>query len=257
MVPERVQTQVCRAVPGTALDRLTSGEITACATKCSLVSEQAGRLSRFPSQAGTGHFTREHLSVHLCPVGAYEGLLLETLPASGVETRVARSQGRQPGILHRSAQTTRRTAPPMTDRLLAIGRADLMLYGQAVLTLHERHSRSCRTCQARRRSASPAPSPTQCGGRSPSTTGPSSHAIIGSMTWAYRPSSAILVPLGRRAVSRTPTAACATLPRKIDLAPCRKSVYTADSGPQQYTAQVPGLQNPGRDNSGPCVALEM
>ena len=69
--------------------------------------------------------------------GAYEGLLLETLPASSqVETRLARSQGPASSSLNRPL--VERPQEAVTDRLLA--EADLMLfhtYGQAVLTLHE------------------------------------------------------------------------------------------------------------------------
>ena len=151
---------------------------------------------------------------------------------------------------------------PMTDRLLAIGRPDAVPYLRTGGTHPARATVSSLPGKAAAIASAIAevlaPLPPQLRRTITSTTGPSCHAIIGSMTWAYRPSSANSFPLaeGRYRERQRPLAAhSAAQDRLGGLA--RKSVYTADSGPQQYTAQVPGLQNPGRDNSGPCVALEM
>ena len=98
--------------------------------------------------------------------------------------------------------------------------ADLMLfsaYGQAVLTLHERHSRILLAVRPPGKAADPIAGamtrlleslPPHCAVRSPSTTAQSSHAITSSMTWASRPSSAIPTPPGRREVLRTPSDGC-------------------------------------------------
>ena len=100
---------------------------------------------------------------------------------------------------------------------------DLMLfrtYGQAVLALHERHSRLCwpRDRPARRQSPSQRPCTTcspcclQAADRPPrSTTAPSSPTssqtpvTTASMTWASKLSSAIPTLPGRKAASRTPS----------------------------------------------------
>ena len=74
--------------PGTALDR---GWIPAFATKCSVVSEQAGRLSRLLAVSlEAGRMVISHESIYRGNDGgwrSYEGLLLETLPASAMSIR--------------------------------------------------------------------------------------------------------------------------------------------------------------------------
>ena len=99
--------------------------------------------------------------------------------------------------------------------------ADLMLfrtYGQAVLTLHERHSRLLLAVRPPAKPLPPSPAP--CPGSShpyrppgakpsPSTTAPSSPATTSCTPAASRPSSATPTPPGRRAASRTPSGACA------------------------------------------------
>ena len=87
--------------------------------------------------------------------------------------------------------------------------ADLMLltYGQAILTLHERHSRLLIALRPPGKASNPIASamtqvlgafPPQWRRRSPSTTGRSSPAITNSTPWASRPSSATLTRPGRR-----------------------------------------------------------
>ena len=97
---------------------------------------------------------------------------------------------------------------------------DLMLfraYGQAVLTMHERHLVSASPCVLGARP--PNPSPASCprfwlrchpggAGPSPLTTAPSSHVITDSTPGASRPSSAICTPPGRRVAWKTPSGAC-------------------------------------------------
>ena len=96
--------------------------------------------------------------------------------------------------------------------------ADLMLfrtYGQAVLTVHERHSRLLLAVRPPGKAAAPSPRPSPgCWGPcpppgarpSPSTTAPSSPAITNCRPWAWKPSSATHTPPGRKAASRTPSA---------------------------------------------------
>ena len=91
--------------------------------------------------------------------------------------------------------------------------------GQAVLALHERHSRLLIALRQKGKAADPiasaiepgpwAPSRPSGAARWPSTTAPNSHVITGSMPWTSRPSSAIPIPLGRREAWRMPSAACA------------------------------------------------
>ena len=94
--------------------------------------------------------------------------------------------------------------------------ADLMLFrtaGQAVLTLHERHSRLLLAARPPGKAAAPIarvlsswPRSRPPGARpSPSSTA----AITSSMPSASPPSSVTPMPPGRKAVSRTPLAACA------------------------------------------------
>ena len=102
--------------------------------------------------------------------------------------------------------------------------ADLMLfrtYGQAVLILHERHSRLLIALRLAGKAADPIAKAMaevswlhcrpSCVRRSPSTTGRSSLAITNSIPWAYRPSSAIPIHRGRKGGSRTPSVACGAL----------------------------------------------
>ena len=144
--------------------------ITACATKCSLVSEQAG-LSRLLASAGSrqdSHFTREHLSVHLCPVGAYEGLLLETLPRAKSKRGW---RGRRGGMV--IAQRDHSSNGEADDRQTpGHWEADRC----CSIPTDRRDHRPPTARQGRRSDLSPAPSPRSslpsrrsCGGRSPST----------------------------------------------------------------------------------------
>ena len=241
---KRVQTQVYADEQSRArqLDEahVWIGTITACAYTSALSSSERGwspEQVAGPSQAGSrqdSHFTREHLSVHLCPAWRVRRTTgwRRYLPRAKSKRGWRGRRGRQPGILHRScARPTRRTAPraPMTDSTPGHWEADLMLFQDlrtggthpARATLSSSSS-PVRLPGKASQIRSPAPSPQVLaplpaaagGGRSPSTTGPSSHAIYRLHDLGIsRPSSAILVPLGRRAVSRTPTAACGALCR--------------------------------------------
>ena len=202
-------------------------EITACATKCSLVSEQAGRLSRLLAvsswkPAGQSFHTRASIGSSMP-----SWRVRRTTPGDATCLEPSRNAaGAVAGAGPASFMAQRRPLverpQEADDRQTPRGwmTVPYLRTGGSPCTSDTLVSSSPADCQARPQIRSPAPSPRSslpsrrsCGGRSPSTTGPSSHAIIGSMTWAYRPSSAILVPLGRRAVSRTPTAACGALCR--------------------------------------------
>ena len=103
--------------------------------------------------------------------------------------------------------------------------ADLMLfatYGQAILVAHQRKSRlillakqpskaAAPTAEQRRAWLEPLPGKLQanCARRSPSITAPNSPCITASKpNSASKPSSAILTAPGKKAVSKTPSAAC-------------------------------------------------
>ena len=190
-------------------------EITA--TKCSLVSEQAGRLSRLrPSHAGD--LSVPWLAVRRTTPG--DATCLEP-------PRLARSQGRQPGILPRFERK-----PMTTDSC-----ADLMLfhtYGQAVLT-----------GVGRRPARSPAPSPP----RSPPAAAAADDHLrqrdrvrtLGSMTWAdllLRYSFPLAE--GRYRERQRPLAAHSYW------RPCQKMFTRAHNN-----TKCLGYRTPGRDNSGP------
>ena len=128
-------------------------------------------------------------------------------PASFIESRVP--------IAQRPTAAADRQTPGHWE-------ADLMLfakYGQAILAIHDRHTRlivATPTAQQDRRPhrrAAPrllhAIAAGLCARPSPSTMAPSSPVIIGCTTSPSRPSSAIPTPPGRRAASRTPSADCA------------------------------------------------
>lgn len=100
--------------------------------------------------------------------------------------------------------------------------ADLMLfarYGQAILTLHERTSRLTAIVRQPSKAAAPVAQPSRpcwlrcpqpCVAASPLITVPNSPCTTPCINpWACGPTSAIRIPLGKRAASRTPTGACA------------------------------------------------
>jgi hypothetical protein len=67
---------------------------------------------------------------------------------------------------------------------------------------------------------------------SPSTTAPSSPAIASFTASPWQPSSAIRTPLGRKAASKTPSAACAASSPARPTSPCcRKSSSSPSSAP--------------------------
>ena len=99
--------------------------------------------------------------------------------------------------------------------------ADLMLfrtYGQAVLTMHERHSRLLIALRPQGKASAPnslghskgalLPCPRSGVRPSPSITAPNSQGTTNSMTWVSRPSSAVPTRHGRREVWRTPSGGC-------------------------------------------------
>ena len=92
------------------------------------------------------------------------------------------------------------------------------IYGQAILTLHERHSRLLIAARPPGKAAAPialamhallAPLPPPGAKRSLSITGRSLRGMTPSMPSALRPSSVRPTRPGKRAASRTPSAACA------------------------------------------------
>ena len=122
--------------------------------------------------------------------------------------------------------------------------ADLMLfriYGQAILTLHERHSRLLILPRAPPgKAAAPIalaiatllwrPCPPRGAKRSPSITGRSLRGMTPSMLSASRPSSVRPTRPGKRAASRTPSAACAGPCRaRPTWRPSRRSTLHASS----------------------------
>ena len=120
--------------------------------------------------------------------------------------------------------------------------ADLMLfriYGQAILTLHERHSRLLIAARPPgkppRRSPTPSPPssrpcPPPGAKRSPSITGRSLRGMTPSMLSASKPSSVRPTHLGKRAASKTPSAACAgPCPARPTWRPSRTSTLRASS----------------------------
>ncbi len=89
------------------------------------------------------------------------------------------------------------------------------IYGQAILTLHERHSRLLIAARPPGKAAAPiahallAPLPPPGAKRSLSITGRSLRGMTPSMLSASRPSSVRPTRPGKKAASRTPSAACA------------------------------------------------
>ena len=179
-------------------------------------------------------------------------------------------RGRKGGsaAFHRSAAphcraSAGRRRPPHSGSLGS--RPDVVQYRHAVLIMHERHSRILIAVRPPGKASSPiASAMSQVLEQLPpqwrrtvfdNGTEFARHHQLHAL--ASRPSSAIPTRWQKGGVENAIGRLRRTLPRKTDLAALRKSVYTADSGLQQYAAQVPGLQDPGRDIPEPSVALEM
>ena len=149
--------------------------------------------------------------------------------------------------------------------------ADLMLfrtYGQAVLTLHERHSRLLIAVRPPGKAAAPIasamasilePLPSQWRQSITFDNGTEfarHHQLhaLGIETFFCDTHS----PWQKGGVENAIGRLRRGLPRKTDLAkPERRTVYRTGAVVQQHATQVPGLSDPGRDFLEPTVALEM
>ena len=122
--------------------------------------------------------------------------------------------------------------------------ADLMLfsrYGQAVLTVHERTSRLLLAVRPINKAARGshaissdclAPCRSSCAGPLPSTTAPSLPGIPPCIACRSQPSSVIATRPGKRAASRTPSAACdASCHARPISPPCLTSAFARSSPP--------------------------
>ena len=190
--------------------------------------------------APTGHFPRDDLPLHYAQMARKtEYSWRHYLPRAKAKRGRRCYKGRSPA----SFIALRR---PLAERPAAVAdrrtpghwEADLMvfrIYGQAILTLHERHSRLLIAARPPGKAAAPMPTPSPPSSRpcpprgakrSPSITGRSLRGIMPSIRSASKPSSVRPTRPGKRAVENAIGRLRRTLPRKTDLATLSEEHFT-------------------------------
>ena len=189
--------------PGMPMSSPGHGVVPACASAGT--QQVAGRPSWKP--AGQSFHTRASIGSSMPSWRVRRTILL---PASSqVETRLARSQGRQPASFIAQGPLVERPQEADDDRLLAIGRLTSVPYLKAgtsdtLVSSSPADSRQGRRSDRQRHRRGPRPLPPQLRGRSPSTTGPSTPSSAPSGHTAFFCDT---VPLGSGRERQWPLAA--------------------------------------------------